>query len=243
MEGRLGDAPSFYIDHFRRGSLSLVLILSAASFWLLENTIGESVKDAYRRTRLHRRMVDYLSSGEHDRRIANQVKAILVNEEWSERFTFHEIEESEDHDGNLLLRVSLRTPSLLEETLDHPDVVMDSAFVAEEIREGRAAMRRPKKKRPYPQRKTPEQKLLDGLFGARPRGKRHRRSSSAPGAKDAGPTEVAYVRRETSDVWHWCWNCSKFPQVANVVVAKGKPSSGRRCKECRAKADRGECSA
>ena len=49
-----------------------------------------------------------------------------------------------------------------------------------------------------------------------------------------------YVQAPDSDTWHWCRNCSGFPQtVANETDER--PGSDL-CNECKAKEDAGDCS-
>jgi hypothetical protein len=52
-----------------------------------------------------------------------------------------------------------------------------------------------------------------------------------------------YRRRKTSsDTWHWCRNCSKWPTSGyEEVTVPGRPSYGELCNECRAKESNGTC--
>ncbi|MCW3978676.1 MAG: hypothetical protein NWF12_02905 [Candidatus Bathyarchaeota archaeon] len=45
---------------------------------------------------------------------------------------------------------------------------------------------------------------------------------------------------DSSDDWHWCKNCSRFPTKQGYDTAYVKPESGL-CGECQSKADAGEC--
>lgn len=49
-----------------------------------------------------------------------------------------------------------------------------------------------------------------------------------------------YRRREDSDTWHFCRNCSNDPGDG-AVTAEERPSSGELCDECQAKAARDAC--
>lgn len=49
-----------------------------------------------------------------------------------------------------------------------------------------------------------------------------------------------YRRSKSSDTWHWCKNCSKFPKENYIEQAK-KPTTGEQCNECRVKELRGQC--
>ena len=49
---------------------------------------------------------------------------------------------------------------------------------------------------------------------------------------------VKYRRRENSDAWHWCTNCSHWPteKFVEIDVPEGqRPSSGELDDECRSK--------
>jgi len=50
-----------------------------------------------------------------------------------------------------------------------------------------------------------------------------------------------YYKKPSSDTWHWCRNCSKFPNGSDVVTSRTKPSSGELCNECKAKDREGNC--
>lgn len=50
-----------------------------------------------------------------------------------------------------------------------------------------------------------------------------------------------YVRLNRSDTWHWCKNCSKYPQGSDVVKSRNKPNSGELCNECKSKDSNNNC--
>lgn len=72
--------------------------------------------------------------------------------------------------------------------------------------------------------------------GAVPGKDARRERESARGA-EAGRT---YRRREDSETWHFCRNCSNDPD-AGFTTSEDEPESGQICRECRAKTERGEC--
>lgn len=60
----------------------------------------------------------------------------------------------------------------------------------------------------------------------------------------SGTSTVEYRRRNGSDTWHWCRNCSQWPtsNYDSKVLPKGKrPSTGELHNECKAKEDAGTC--
>lgn len=52
---------------------------------------------------------------------------------------------------------------------------------------------------------------------------------------------AVYKRRDSSDTWHWCTNCSKYPKGPNVQTNPTKPSDYELCNECKAKEKAGTC--
>ena len=51
---------------------------------------------------------------------------------------------------------------------------------------------------------------------------------------------MPYRKRNDSDVWHWCYNCTQWP-TADFTEGQTKPESATLCDECRAKYKAGEC--
>jgi len=58
----LNHIPSYYIEKIEKGSLEIVLALTAFALWLLQQTVGETIKEAWKKTQFHKELVDYLSS-------------------------------------------------------------------------------------------------------------------------------------------------------------------------------------
>lgn len=53
---------------------------------------------------------------------------------------------------------------------------------------------------------------------------------------------MAYRRLRTSEIWHWCRNCSHWPS-ANYETSHSDPDRGRLCRECRTKKEKDTCEA
>ena len=49
-----------------------------------------------------------------------------------------------------------------------------------------------------------------------------------------------YKRRKGSDTWHWCKNCSSWPQF-EYESRHEKPTYGELCNECKAKEQNQNC--
>jgi hypothetical protein len=57
-----------------------------------------------------------------------------------------------------------------------------------------------------------------------------------------------YVRANGSDTWHWCSNCTGYPEASNIaervtLPAGQRPSSGELDNQCLGKERNGSCSA
>lgn len=62
----------------------------------------------------------------------------------------------------------------------------------------------------------------------------------AIGSSSRADGEHAYRRRESADVWHFCRNCSNYPEE-DFVTSEERPTSGEFCNECLAKDERDNC--
>lgn len=52
---------------------------------------------------------------------------------------------------------------------------------------------------------------------------------------------MAYRKKDGSDVWHWCKNCTQYP-TSGYREQTAKPTTGELCNQCRAKEQSGACS-
>jgi len=51
---------------------------------------------------------------------------------------------------------------------------------------------------------------------------------------------MAYRKLKTSDAWHFCTNCTRWP-TSNYDEQATKPTSGELCNECKGKDKDGTC--
>lgn len=60
-----------------------------------------------------------------------------------------------------------------------------------------------------------------------------------------GDKLTTYRRKKDGDTWHWCKNCSNYPNnpddVTVTKAGKERPSYGELDNECRAKEKAGTC--
>ena len=50
---------------------------------------------------------------------------------------------------------------------------------------------------------------------------------------------ATYVQTEGSDTWHWCTNCTQYPN--NPVRQTSKRPDSDLCNQCKSKEDAGTC--
>jgi hypothetical protein len=53
-----------------------------------------------------------------------------------------------------------------------------------------------------------------------------------------------YRKLQGADTWHWCKNCTKWPEFHydnKYLMRKERPKTGELCDECKAKEIRGGC--
>lgn len=56
------DAPAYYLQYARAGSIEVGLMLGATVIWVLQNTLGETLKDAWKETTVHREIIDWVKN-------------------------------------------------------------------------------------------------------------------------------------------------------------------------------------
>jgi hypothetical protein len=52
---------------------------------------------------------------------------------------------------------------------------------------------------------------------------------------------VVYRRKEDSQTWHWCSNCSQYPTGQDIIKRQSRPEYGQFCEECTVKEQTGDC--
>lgn len=108
---------AYYVRRIEKGSILIESALTAGALWLLVNTLGESVKDAWKQSEFHRGLVDYLSKPNVRGQVIDRC-IDRVFEAWNfEGFIIEEIEKKGDGD-NLIVRVNLKTVLDLQRHID-----------------------------------------------------------------------------------------------------------------------------
>jgi hypothetical protein len=44
-----------------------------------------------------------------------------------------------------------------------------------------------------------------------------------------------FRRRQDTDRWHWCNNCSDYPEEKDILISHIRPEYGSFCEECQEK--------
>ncbi len=99
--------PSYYVEEFEKGSLEILIALSALGLYILRLTIGEDVKAAWKGTQASRKIREYLKKDLWGKRVAKRVKDELSQENALSRFEVEEIEISTN--GDYRIDVKLKT--------------------------------------------------------------------------------------------------------------------------------------
>jgi hypothetical protein len=131
LRGKTDHLPNYYVESVNRGSLEIAVTLTGFGIWLLQSTIGETVKEAWTRTQFHRHLARFLanSTAADDQPpkslpASSSVKNLLGNgERWqrldrqfSETFAVHkefgrfqitQLDISPDYGGDMHVRVQL----------------------------------------------------------------------------------------------------------------------------------------
>jgi len=65
---------------------------------------------------------------------------------------------------------------------------------------------------------------------------------SRKGTHSCEGATIAYRRRNESNTWHWCENCSNWPTTPRTYVERrDEPKSRELCEECSGLQNKGNC--
>lgn len=62
LENKLDTCSYFEIQDIRKGSWEFTFVLSGAVYFILQATIGETLKDAWKKTKMRKKLIDWLTS-------------------------------------------------------------------------------------------------------------------------------------------------------------------------------------
>lgn len=111
VKHKLDRIPVFYIDDFKKNSVELTLSITAVCLWILSNTIGETLKDAYKESKFHKYIRKILLSkkvDDFDEEFFQKIKITIFDR----RFTVKEAQKFEEKDKRII-NIELESPKEL----------------------------------------------------------------------------------------------------------------------------------
>lgn len=107
MKHSFSHIEAYYFEKYERGSIELAISVTAVGIWLLQITIGESIKVAYLRSELHHRILEYLSSSDERKEFLDH-NIDRVFDSWRfDQFNVEHIEKSLDDAENPQMKINL----------------------------------------------------------------------------------------------------------------------------------------
>lgn len=134
LRGESSHIEAYYIQKLERGSVTLTISLTAVGLWLLQQTIGESIKEAWQKSSMHKELVSYLSGEKRKKVIERNIDVVLGG--WIfDNYLIEDLNKTIDAEGDINVRVDLSTPiSTLERVEGNSGVITIDGLIAESIR-------------------------------------------------------------------------------------------------------------
>lgn len=135
LRGPLNHIDAYYIERIERGSLIIEGAMTAAALWSLKITVGESVKEAWKQSEMHKSLVTYLSgSKEREKVIERNVDRVL--DAWNfDGFIVESIEKEHIENETLLVTVNINTEPSLAKHIKENVRKIDTDLVIQELNE------------------------------------------------------------------------------------------------------------
>lgn len=109
LKGQLNHIEAYYLERLEKGSIELTITLTAFGVWLLQQTIGESIKEAWLKSDMHKDLVDYLSSDRRKVVLDRNIDTVLSG--WRfDNYTIDDMNKVVDDQGDINVKVILGTP-------------------------------------------------------------------------------------------------------------------------------------
>jgi hypothetical protein len=120
LNGPLKHIPAYYLQNLERGSIELTITLTAVGIWLLQQTIGESIKESWLKSKMHKMLVNYLSGDLRRKVVDRHIDGILDG--WIfDRYLIEDINKFIDDCGDITIRVELSTPDEIQSRIKEAD--------------------------------------------------------------------------------------------------------------------------
>lgn len=156
---------AFYLQKVEKGSFLLVTTI-AAGLWLLQTTIGESVKEAWTQVELHKKIVSYLT-GKTRNDVVDKCLSTALGNITFDKYLIDSIEKEILKDGSCKFTINLVTQPSYQDNIDkncHVVTVDDLVKVSKDrilalednskkAKEGEKSKKKKKKKKQGKQKK------------------------------------------------------------------------------------------
>jgi hypothetical protein len=137
LKPKLSHLTAYYVEDVKRGSLELVVSVTLVGIWLLQTTLGETIKEAWLQTQFHKKLLEYLtSSGSSGRRKTIEKNIDLVVNNWKlDKFLIQDVSTKVDKSNDLTVRVKLESLPVSDEKAEELSKPVDVDFVVENGRQ------------------------------------------------------------------------------------------------------------
>ena len=138
LKGKLNHIDAYYIEKIERGSITITGLVTPAALGLLAVTVGESVKEAWKKSEFHKSLVEYLTMDlTREKQIERNVDRVF--EAWNfDGFVLESVEKEQMPDGSIEIAININTDPWLskhiEDNLTRDDVDTLLAQLNDEIK-------------------------------------------------------------------------------------------------------------
>ncbi|HHQ4625359.1 hypothetical protein [Aeromonas veronii] len=138
LKGKLNHIDAYYIEKIERGSITITGLVTTAALGLLAVTVGESVKEAWKKSEFHKSLVEYLTMDlTREKQIERNVDRVF--EAWNfDGFVLESVEKEQMPDGSIEIAININTDPWLskhiEDNLTRDDVDTLLAQLNDEIK-------------------------------------------------------------------------------------------------------------
>jgi hypothetical protein len=131
LKGPLHHNEAYYVEKIERGSLTITVIVSSVGIWLLQQTIGESVKEAWLQSEMHKNLVAYLTSPTRKTIIDRNIDVVLGGMTF-DNYVIEDVQKIDVDKDTHMANISLTTPYRVRERIErNSGVVTIDSIIAD----------------------------------------------------------------------------------------------------------------
>lgn len=131
LKGPLHHNEAYYVEKIERGSLTITVIVSSAGIWLLQQTIGESIKEAWLQSEMHKNLVAYLTSPTRKTIIDRNIDVVLGGMTF-DNYVIEDVQKIDVDNDTHMANISLTTPYRVRERIErNSGVVTIDSIIAD----------------------------------------------------------------------------------------------------------------